>query len=171
MPVSAAAAVIARSSATEFRRRGAFDHPEPDLAAGFVRRRGCGDPSGARHLARGRVDRAVQTGDLLALTNELVRPFECRGGDAPGARRERRPNPRRGDVPAAAAVPGLRPPGILNGITALTATTGGGLDAIVGDLEQIAAALAPVAGGGEPILIVSPAQAAALAQLPGDAAV
>ncbi len=67
---------------------------------------------------------------------------------------------------AAAGVAGVSPPGILNGIGALTASSLTGLDALVADVAAIATALAPSAGGSAPILITAPAQAVALAMLP-----
>ena len=62
-----------------------------------------------------------------------------------------------------AAVPGLHPAGILNGIAALTptSTAGGKTDAMAGDVQLLLTAIAPVAGGGW-LIIASPAQAAAL---------
>jgi hypothetical protein len=62
----------------------------------------------------------------------------------------------------AAAVPGTRPPGILNGVTPLAASAAAPVDAMVEDIAAIAAALAPAAGGASPVLIAAPAQAAAL---------
>jgi hypothetical protein len=65
----------------------------------------------------------------------------------------------------AAAVPGLRPPGILHGITAIPAATGGGLNAMVTDIGALAQAVAPVMGNGQAVLIAAPAQATAYALL------
>jgi hypothetical protein len=63
---------------------------------------------------------------------------------------------------AAAAVSGVRPAGILNGIASLTPVAGGGFGALTGDLAAIAAALGPAAGGSQPVLVASPAQVATL---------
>jgi Phage capsid family len=62
-----------------------------------------------------------------------------------------------------AAVPGLHPAGLLNGIAALTPTAAGGgkTDAMAGDVQLLLTAIAPVAGSGW-MIIASPAQAAAL---------
>jgi hypothetical protein len=60
-----------------------------------------------------------------------------------------------------AGVADQQPPGILNGISALTATAAGA-GAMSGDLGQIATALAPVAGAGPPVIVASPAQAMAI---------
>src|SRR4029077_4873610 len=66
----------------------------------------------------------------------------------------------------AAGVPGVSPPGILNGVTSLTPTTGGGLTAMVGDVQQLADALAAVAGNGGICLIAAIKQSVSLAMLP-----
>jgi hypothetical protein len=62
----------------------------------------------------------------------------------------------------AAAVADERPPGLLNGITPLTAA-GAGADAMVSDLSKLASAVAPLSGNGGIALIASPAQAVAMA--------
>jgi len=49
--------------------------------------------------------------------------------------------------------------GLLNGVTPLTATAGGGVAALLGDLGQLAAAIS-VAGGSKIMLFVPPAKAA-----------
>lgn len=61
----------------------------------------------------------------------------------------------------AAAVAGVSPAGILNGVAALTATPSG-QNALAGDLAQLAKALGPVAGNSQPILVCAPAQASAI---------
>jgi hypothetical protein len=65
----------------------------------------------------------------------------------------------------AAGTPGLSPPGLLNGIAPLTASSSTGLDALVADIAAITEALAPSAGGSPPILVAAPAQAVALTML------
>ena len=56
----------------------------------------------------------------------------------------------------------IRPPGILNGITALTATAGGGQNAVSKDIGNLVAALATGGAGVDVVFVASPAQAAAL---------
>jgi hypothetical protein len=60
------------------------------------------------------------------------------------------------------------PAGLLNGIAALTpsATGATSLEKMVADLQQLARALAPVAGSGTPILIAAPEQYISLTTLP-----
>jgi hypothetical protein len=55
-----------------------------------------------------------------------------------------------------------RPAGILNGVTGLTPSTGTGQAALIGDLRQLATAVAPVAGNGAITLVGSPDVTAAL---------
>lgn len=72
-----------------------------------------------------------------------------------------------GSIFSDAAASDARPAGLLNGVTPLTATAGGGVDALNTDLMRLAAAVA--AGGGTTLAIVtSPRMAAALAILRPD---
>jgi hypothetical protein len=66
---------------------------------------------------------------------------------------------------AAAGVAGVSPPGILNGVTALTSTAGGGLAAMVADVAALADALKTVAGNGGIVLIAAIKQSVSLAML------
>jgi hypothetical protein len=61
----------------------------------------------------------------------------------------------------AAGVPGVSPPGILNGVTALTAGS-----TMVEDIGALAEALAPVAGNGQLVLIAAIKQFVALQMSP-----
>jgi hypothetical protein len=60
-----------------------------------------------------------------------------------------------------AGTTGLRPPGLLYGITPLTATPAG-QDALVGDVKKLVSAIAPVAGNGSIVLVAAPGQATSL---------
>jgi hypothetical protein len=60
------------------------------------------------------------------------------------------------------AVSATRPAGLLNGVTPLTATAGGGFTALLGDVKQLTAAIAPAR---RPVLIAGPVQAASLGLL------
>jgi hypothetical protein len=53
---------------------------------------------------------------------------------------------------------GTTPGGILNGVGGLTATAGGGLNALVGDLEALLTGLVNAGAGLEPLLIMAPMQ-------------
>ncbi|HMF28128.1 MAG TPA: hypothetical protein VKE42_05110, partial [Candidatus Cybelea sp.] len=59
------------------------------------------------------------------------------------------------------------PAGILNGISAQTPTTGGGLAALNGDMKLLMAALVAAGAGANPVLITSPIQAMTLKILAG----
>jgi hypothetical protein len=62
-----------------------------------------------------------------------------------------------------AAVANERPAGLLNGISALTASSGTDkAQALVDDLQTLATAVAPVAGNSPIVLVAAPAQAVAL---------
>jgi hypothetical protein len=56
-----------------------------------------------------------------------------------------------------------RPAGLLTGVTALTATAGGGIEALVGDVKQLVAAITAAGGGNDIWIFASPPQAAAAA--------
>jgi hypothetical protein len=62
----------------------------------------------------------------------------------------------------AAASAGVSPAGLLNGVTNITAATGGGINAMVKDVEALIAALAAAGGGSNPVFIAAPGQAAAV---------
>jgi hypothetical protein len=55
-----------------------------------------------------------------------------------------------------------KPPGLLVGVTPLTATTGGGVNAMMTDLGNLVQALATAHGGKTPLFIAAPAQAVAM---------
>jgi hypothetical protein len=57
---------------------------------------------------------------------------------------------------------GTQPAGILNGVTPITATTGGGLAALEGDVKALVAALVAAGAGANPVLVCNPTQATAI---------
>jgi Phage capsid family len=65
----------------------------------------------------------------------------------------------------AAGVPGLSPPGLLNGIVPLAASTATGVAAMVADIAAIAEAIAPASGSGTPLIVAAAPQAVSLALL------
>jgi hypothetical protein len=67
----------------------------------------------------------------------------------------------------AAASAGLNPAGLLNGVSAITATTGGGVAAMSKDIEAMIAALAAAGAGVDPVFIAAPGQAAAIKLMAG----
>jgi hypothetical protein len=60
------------------------------------------------------------------------------------------------------AITDLRPGGLLFGVTPLTPTTGGGFDAMVGDLSKLAASVAGKAGNNGFCYVASPKQAVSI---------
>jgi hypothetical protein len=62
----------------------------------------------------------------------------------------------------AAAAAGVSPAGLLNGVSGIPATTGGGTNAMVKDIEALVAALAAGGGGTNPVFIAAPGQAVAM---------
>ena len=166
VPVSAAAAVISRSLQLSFDGAAVLTIPSLTLPQASWVTEGGAIPVIQGLAAAGVSIEPYKLATMLVLTNELVRHSNAEAVMRQVLQENVGPTLDAAMFSAAAAVPGLRPPGILNGISPLTATTGGGLAAVVGDLKLIGAALAPVTGGGEPVLICAPAQAAALAQLP-----
>jgi HK97 family phage major capsid protein len=57
---------------------------------------------------------------------------------------------------------GVTPGGILAGVTPITPTAGGGLNALNGDMRALVAALVAAGAGANPVLITSPVQATTL---------
>jgi HK97 family phage major capsid protein len=62
---------------------------------------------------------------------------------------------------------GITPGGILNGVTPLTAATGGGETAMAADIGKLMAALTTAYAGREPVIITNPAQATTIKLLAG----
>jgi hypothetical protein len=57
---------------------------------------------------------------------------------------------------------GVRPAGLLNGVSALTSTAGGGLNALIGDIKALTGALVAAGAGRDPVIVTNPVQAATL---------
>jgi hypothetical protein len=53
----------------------------------------------------------------------------------------------------AAASTGVSPAGLLNGVVGISAATGGGVNAMVKDVEALVAALAAAGGGANPVFL------------------
>ena len=67
-----------------------------------------------------------------------------------------------------AAVSTSAPAGLLNGVTPLTATAGGGVGAVLGDTKKLTAAIAPAI---RPVLITNATQAATMSILAPNSAI
>ena len=68
---------------------------------------------------------------------------------------------------SATAASAVRPAGILNGVTAIVATTGGGVHAMATDIANLVGAIHAAAGGMNVVLIAAPQQAVAISLLGG----
>jgi len=68
---------------------------------------------------------------------------------------------------SAAAASATRPAGILNGVTAVTASTAGGLGALVADAGALAEPIHAAGGGSSIVFFAAPAQAVAIKLLAG----
>jgi HK97 family phage prohead protease/HK97 family phage major capsid protein len=68
---------------------------------------------------------------------------------------------------AVAATVGLRPAGLRNGVSAITAATGGGYAAILKDIQALAAPFDTANAGRNLVLLMAPREARALAMSPG----
>lgn len=155
-PTSAAAALIASSLRVDLGRNASVLVPTmipTASAAGFV---GEGEPIGVVAAAvSGPTITPRKIGVMTAMTRETLRSSAA----APVFRALLTESASlaldAALFSAAAAVAGVRPAGLLHGVTALTATAGGGDEAMVGDLEALTAAVAPVAGDNI-VLIGSP---------------
>jgi hypothetical protein len=65
------------------------------------------------------------------------------------------------------AATGVAPAGLLNGVTALTATAGGGQNAFAGDVAKLVGAIHAAGGGADVLLFAAPQQAATASILAG----
>jgi hypothetical protein len=72
-----------------------------------------------------------------------------------------------GSIFSNTAASALRPAGILNGVSALSATAGGGLNAFLGDLQALVGAIHAAGGGSDVVLVAAPQQAVAAKILGG----
>jgi hypothetical protein len=68
---------------------------------------------------------------------------------------------------ANSAVADTRPAGLRNGIAGLTPTSGGGPNALLGDLDNLLGVVSAVSGNTPPVLVTSPARMAKLKLLAG----
>ena len=66
-----------------------------------------------------------------------------------------------------AAASDIRPAGLLNGVTPITAATGGGMDAIAKDIRALVSAISAAGAGANIVIVASPADAAVFELLAG----
>ena len=163
---SAAAALIARSLRVSLAGRGTITIPRRLMVAadagGFVAEAA---PIQVRSLniTGGPTLTPSKFGVIVCFTNELaeraVQDFELivrqMLGEASALALD-------AAVFSSTAASSIRPAGILNGVTGITATTGGGFAAFYADITNLVAAVAAAGAGKDVVLIVSPTEAAKL---------
>jgi hypothetical protein len=165
VPVSAAAALISRSLQLSFDGAASISIPSLTLPlADFV---GQSKPIPAVQGTSGAISLSpFKLATIVALTGEMLRNSNAEAITRQVLLDNVGPSLDGAMFSNAAAVADLRPPGLLNGIAALTPTATGPNQAelMVRDVGKLAASVAPVAGGDGSgiVLIASPAQAVAL---------
>jgi hypothetical protein len=163
VPVSAAAAVIARSLQLSFNGAAQIGVPALTLPSAAFVGDGAPIPVAQGTSAPGAVITPSKIAMIVPLTREMI-------DHSDGERMMRQvltesigPTLDAAMFSAAPSVPGLRPAGVLDGVAALAPSSATSpVDAMVADIQALAEAIAPAAGASQPLLIAAPAQAAAL---------
>jgi Phage capsid family len=166
VPVSAAAALIARSLQLNFDGAAAISVPSLALPlADFV---GQDKPIPAVQGTSGAITlHPFKLATIVELTGEMMRNSNSEAVVRQVLADNVGPSLDAAMFSTAAAVVDVRPPGLLNGIAGLTPSTGTNkAEALVDDVAALATAVAPVAGNNSPIIIAAPAQAVALMMRP-----
>jgi hypothetical protein len=164
VPVSAAAAVIARSLQLSFDHAAQISVPALTLPNAAWLGETSPIPVTQGTSSPGAVLVPYKLATMVVLTGEMIRNANADAMVRQVLLENVGPTLDAALFSAAAAVPGTRPAGILNGISPLapsSATTP--IDAMMADVAAIATTLAPVAGGRLPLVVAAPAQAVALA--------
>jgi hypothetical protein len=169
VPVSAAAAVISRSLQLSFAGAAEIRVPSLSLPHAAWLTEGGPVPVVQGTSSAGAVLDPFKLAAGVVLSGEMIRNSNAEAFVRQVLLESVGPTLDAALLSNAAAIAGVRPAGILNAISPLTATAATSstvYDAMFADLALIAAALAPVAGGGQPILVAAPAQAVALMRAP-----
>jgi hypothetical protein len=164
VPVSAAAALIARSLQLSFNGAASISMPTLTLPLADFVGQGKPIPVVQGTSAGGVTLEPHKLATIVALTGEMMRNSNAEAIVRAVLLDNVGPSLDAAMFSAAAAVPDVRPPGLLNGIAALTPTAAGPNQAelMVRDLAKLATAVAPVAGNSDVVLVAAPAQAVAL---------
>lgn len=164
VPISASAAILARSIKLSFDGAGSIGIPQMVAPnAGWV------TEGGVIPLSQGVSSRAATLSPfklavMVALSNELMKNTNAVDLVKAVLIENTAAALDLAMFSAVAETPGVHPGGILAGIASLTPGA-----SMTKDVEQIAQALAPCSGSAGAILVASPGQAAALAMAPRDA--
>lgn len=166
IPVSAAAAVIARSLQLSFDRAAQISVPALTLPHAAWLGEGAPLPVVQGTSSPGALIDPYKLGVIVPLTDTMIRYSNAEAIVRQVLLENSAQSLDAALFSADAAVAGVKPAGILNGIDALPASAAtSALDAMVADIGSIAAALAPSSGASQPMLIAAPRQAVSLAML------
>ena len=164
VPISAAAAVLARSLRLSF--DGAAEIRVPGLALPSAQWTGEGGSIAVAQglSAPGAVVTPSKLASLIALTHEMINHSNGEAMVRQVLLENVGPVLDLALFSASAGAPGIQPAGLLSGIAALTPSNAASmLDAMVADVAAVATAIAPAAGASQPMLVAAPGQAVALA--------
>jgi hypothetical protein len=163
VPFSAAADVLKRGLSLRFDGSGAISLPAISFGTATFVGEGLAFPVRQFTAEAGVTLHPFKLGTTTSLTGEMLRNNNAEAVVKQALRDSVGPSLDAVLFSNAAGVPELRPPGLLNGIAALTpsaATTKG--DAMVEDLVALASAVSVVAGKSFIVFVMNPAQAIAL---------
>lgn len=164
VPVSAAAAILATSLKLSFDGNAQISVPSLTLPHAAWVSENAAIPCLQGTSSPGAMIEPHKVAALLSLSGELIR-----GSNAEAVMRQLLLESAAAALDAAlfsadAAVPGLRPAGVLESVAPLPPSSAvAAFDAMVEDLGNIAASIAPAAGASIPVLVAAPRQAVALA--------
>ena len=166
VPVSAAAAVIARSLQLAFDHAAQISVPSLTLPHAAWLSEGAPLPVVQGTSSPGALIDPYKLGVIVPLANEMIRNSNAENVVKQVLLENTAQTLDAALFSANAAVAGVRPAGLLTGIDPLGASAAtSALDAMVADIGGIAAEIAPSSGASQPILICAPRQAVALAML------
>lgn len=163
VPVSAAAAIIAKSLQLSFAGVAQIGVPALTLPSAIFVGDGQPIPVAQGTSSPGAVITPAKLASIIPLTNEMINHSNAEQMMRQVLQENIGSTLDAAMFSAAPAVPGVRPPGILDGVAALAPSSATSpVDGMVADVATLAEAIAPAAGASQPVLIAAPAQTAAL---------
>jgi hypothetical protein len=161
-PVSAAAAVITKSMQLSFDNALSIGFPSLIMPRAQWIRESAPIPVVQGVAAAGPRLNPTKVAVIVSLSNEMINASNAESIIRQMLIENTGPVLDQAMFSSGAGVPGLQPPGILSGVAPIAASSGTGYDAMIDDVGNIAQALAPVSGSGQPIIVAAPKQAVAL---------
>jgi hypothetical protein len=159
VPTSAAAAVIARTLQASFEGAVSISYPTLTLPfSGWVSE-GQSIPVLQGTSGAGVTLSPYKLASILTLTNEMISAGNAENVLMQVLKENVGPTLDAVFFTNAAASAGLSPAGILNGAISVTATLGTASNPVASDIAKLEAALAPVSGAGNMVIVAAPAQA------------